>query len=87
MTIHNAQEYLFRESLTISGLIATECGVSQKLMDYLSSKSYTFEYKDDNPTAVGEIVYYELNENIKTFYAKTKQINLVQSVILGDLSL
>lgn len=78
------REYLLQESKIISYYISKECGLSNKVMNYVYSKDYEFIYDENNGKQIGDIVYYKLEKNYHSFFFLDKKIVIDKSVILGS---
>ena len=79
------QHYLLNEAEVISTLISKEGGLSRKLMEYVEEKKYTYYY-DQNPTLIGEIVYYDLIQEVQTILLGTKMIRIHRGLVLGSIT-
>ena len=78
------REYLLQESKIISYYINKECGLSNKVMNYVYNKDYEFIYDENNGKQIGDIVYYKLEKNYHSFFFLDKKIVIDKSVILGS---
>ena len=78
------REYLLQESKIISYYISKECGLSNKVMNYVYNKDYEFIYDENNGKQIGDIVYYKLEKNYHSFFFLDKKIVIDKSVILGS---
>ena len=78
------REYLLQESKIISYYISKECGLSNKVMNYVYNKDYEFIYDENNGKQIGDIVYYKLEKNYHSFFFLDKKIVIDKSVILGN---
>ena len=78
------REYLLQESKIISYYISKECGLSNKVMNYVYNKDYEFIYDENNGKQIGDIVYYKLEKDYNSFFFLDKKIVIDKSVILGS---
>mgnify|MGYP004478282215 FL=1 len=78
------REYLLQESKIISYYISKECGLSNKVMNYVYNKDYELIYDENNGKQIGDIVYYKLEKNYHSFFFLDKKIVIDKSVILGS---
>ena len=78
------REYLLQESKIISYYISKECGLSNKVMNYVYNKDYEFIYDENNGKQIGDIVYYKLEKDYNSFFFLDKKIVIDKNVILGS---
>lgn len=78
------REYLLQESKIISYYISKECGLSNKVMNYVYNKDYELIYDENNGKQIGDLVYYKLEKDYNSFFFLDKKIVIDKSVILGS---
>lgn len=78
------REYLLLESKIISYYISKECGLSNKVMNYVYNKDYELIYVENNGKQIGDLVYYKLEKDYNSFFFINKKIVIEKSVILGS---
>lgn len=78
------REYLLLESKIISYYISKECGLSNKVMNYVYNKDYELIYDENNGKQIGDLVYYKLEKEYNSFFFINKKIVIEKSVILGS---
>lgn len=78
------REYLLQESKIISYYISKECGLSNKVMNYVYNKDYELIYDENNGKQIGDLVYYKLEKDYNSFFFINKKIVIEKSVILGS---
>lgn len=78
------RNYLLCESRVISYYISRDCGLSGELVTYIKDKEYVLVYDEDNSKKVGDLVSYILIKTCDSVFIESKEIKIIQYVVLGS---